>query len=374
VEATQGKQERETVLGDGDNRTTYQTFKLPKAPLTYVNAPGERPPEVPKLEIRVNDRLWTRIPSLFGHGPKEELYIVREDANGNSWIQFGDGKTGARLPSGVRNVVALYRTGTGAFGELKPETTPQPGGRLALLDKVRLPGIASGGTQPETGDNARAAAPGKIQSLDRLVSLRDFECEALGIAGVAKVTGAWDLVDNVPAVVLTVLMESGREKEVGEVQLTLNRYNRCRGPQRFPIVVRLGERRYVYADIQLGLDPTYREDSVKLEVRKSLGIAGEEGNGCNGEGGLFGLSQRSFGQSEYANRIEGVVQNVAGIIWTKVTAYGPLDPGEDPTALLLPTEPRPLHDTVGCDSLEILCLFTTHLQLTTVKEKPAEVC
>ena len=35
VDASQGKAERDAVLGNGDNRQVWQTFPLPKSPLTY---------------------------------------------------------------------------------------------------------------------------------------------------------------------------------------------------------------------------------------------------------------------------------------------------------------------------------------------------
>ena len=46
--------------------------------------------------------------------------------------------------------------------------------------------------------------------------------------------------------VLTVLMETGREAEIEEVRTILNTYNRCRGPQRFPIRVNQGVLKYIY--------------------------------------------------------------------------------------------------------------------------------
>src|SRR6266850_2804333 len=205
AEATQGKAERDAVLGNGDSRQIFQTFKLPKAPLTYLESPGSTPPEAPELQIYVGTKQWTRVASLFGRVADEEIYVVREDADNASWVQFGDGTTGARLPSGVDNVVARYRTGTGAFGALKPETTVQLGGRVPRLEKAWLPGVVSGGAEPESGDNAREAAPAKVQSLDRLVSLGDIEAEALAIAGVDKASARWDLVDNVPAILAVVL-------------------------------------------------------------------------------------------------------------------------------------------------------------------------
>lgn len=398
---TQGKTEKEALLGNGDSRQVFQTFKLPKAPLTYLISPGETPPEVPELQIYVNDHLWKRVPSFFGHGPKEEIYIVREDANGESWVQFGDGKTGARLPSGISNIVAKFRTGTGAFGALKPDTTVQAGGKLNKLDKIQLPGVISGGKEPESGEKAREAASGKIQSLDRLVSLKDFESEALAISGVSKVLTAWSLEDNIPTVCLTILMEKGREKEAAEIEKILSKYNKCHGPQRFPIEVRQGKLLYVYIDAVFGLHPAFREDMVKKAIKEALGVSGEEGNGIDGSCGLFGLSQRQFGQKEYATRIEGVIQNVEGAVWAEVKTLISIGEAEKPSELFypsafktnlpskiqikegikfLPIKALPKFTrlvesrVVSCDNLHIISLYKDHLQLSIAKVESKEVC
>lgn len=354
VEATQGKLEKEAVLGNGDGRQVFQTFKLPKAPLTYFTDKGETPPEVPELEIFVNDQRWTRVQSLFGQDPKAEVYIVREDANGESWVQFGDGKTGARLPSGVKNIKALFRTGTGVYGPLKPETKVQASDRLTGLDQLWLPGVASGGTEPESGDNAKVAAPGKVQSLGRLVSLQDFETEALAIAGVTKATAAWQLVDNLPSVVLTVLMENGREKELAEVQAMLNAYNRCRGPQRFPILVRPGQVRYLYLRLVASLHPAFRQELLSQSIHAALGTSGTSG--------LLSLSQRRFGQAEYATRIEATVQQVEGVIWSRVEALGWFPPTDQPAELAYPNPEADLA-VVPCGAGQVLTLQAQQVQL-----------
>lgn len=368
VEATQGKQEKEEILGNGDNRQIFQTFQLPKSPLTYLIVDKETPPEVPQLEIWVNNRQWQQVSSLFGHGGKEEIYIVREDANGNSWVQFGDGKTGARLPSGLQNIVVKYRTGIGAYGTLKEETTVQAGDRLANLDKIWLPGLVSGGEQPETGNNAKQAAPGKIQSLGRLVSLKDFESETLGIAGVAKVAATWALIDNIPTVVLTVLMQTGRDKEIDQVESTLNHYNRCRGAQRFPIQVNPGTLQYVYLDVSVGSDPTFRPELVRQGVIQALGVTDEDL-------GLFSLQQRQFGAKEYATRIEGIIQNVEGVVWVKVTAFGLMNGSDsEPSKLTFPPEPKPLNLVISCASNRILSLNQAHFQLKLAATISQEVC
>jgi hypothetical protein len=373
VAANQGKTESEAILGNGDSRQIFQTFKLPKSPLTYFNSNSETPPEIPELEIYVNDRLWKRVPSLFDRKPKEEIYIVREDGNGDSWVQFGDGKTGARLSSGLNNVVAKYRTGIGAFGAIKTDTTVQ-GGKLDRLDKIWLAGTATGGEQPETGDNAKAAAPGKIQSLGRLVSLKDFESETLAISGVSKVTASWELMDNIPTVMLTVLMERGREQEIDEIRQILNTYNRCRGPQRFPIYVRPGKLHYVYLDVALGINPIFRESIVTKAVKVALGVMGDEGNGIDGSRGLFGIRQRQFGQPEYATRIAGTIQNIEGVLWVKVNNFGALGAAENPANLSVPNS-KQQNKTVSCNSDEILSLYKEpHLQLSAAATLSQEDC
>lgn len=357
VEATQGKSQRETVLGNGDARASFQTFALPKAPLTYLVSEGASPPEVPELLVYVGGRLWTRVPSFFGRGATEEVYIVREDADGKSWVQFGDGATGARLPSGVANVSAAYRTGSGAFGALREGTSVSAGARLDRLEKVRLPGVASGGTEAESAENARAAAPGKVQSLDRLVSLADFEAEALAIAGVWRAAAAWEMAGGVPSLLLTVLMETGREGEMQAVRDTLAAYDRCRGMQRFPVVVVEGDLLPVFVHASFAFDPTYREADVRLSVEAALGVAGGT---TDPSAGLFWPGVRRFGAREYATRVEGTIQNAAGVLWAKVTAIGAVGTPASTTGRVL------------CPRDRVLALDASELQLSAVVTPGAE--
>lgn len=372
VDASQGKAERDAVLGNGDHRQMWQTFPLPKSPLTYFLSAGGIPPQTPELEIWVDDRRWTRVDAFYGHGPQEQIYIVREDAEGQSFVQFGDGETGARLPSGLKNVVAVYRSGVGARGPIKPGATPTASERPPGFDKLSLAGIVSGGAAPEDGEKAREAAPGKVQSLGRLVSIRDYETETLGVPGVVTAAAAWDLHAGVPAVILRVLLEAGREAEFGAVRATLAHAQRCRGPDRFALVVQQALLRYAFVDLSYARDPSYRQEDVEADLRAALGLAGDAGNERNG---LFGLHARRLGEREYASRIEGRLQNVAGVLWCKVAALGLFAAGvSDPETLLLPAAPRPLAQVLTCSPHELLQLATQHLTLTAVAEPSAGEC
>jgi hypothetical protein len=373
ADATQGKAEKQAIVGSGDGRQDFQTFKIPKAPLTYFAVAGNTPPETPELLVYVDDILWKRVPSLFAHGPKEMIYIVREDAGGASWIQFGDGATGSRLPSGVNNVVVQWRTGVNAFGALKDGTTPQAGAKLDRLDKARLPGVVAGGAAAETGGHARETAPGRIQSLDRLVSLRDYETETMAIAGVARAAAAWQINDGVPMVVLTVLMQSGRESEMNSVRDIITVANRCRGPRRFPVLANEGHLRYTYLAVNVTIDPSRRDDLMRAAISAALLGAPDDALG-DPQPGLFTPSARQFGDPEYATRIEGVIQDVPGVVWTAVTGFGMLAAGDDPTVLATPAQPWTRVETITPDAGEILTLYAAHLILTTAAEVVTGSC
>lgn len=381
VKVTQGKKQKEVVLGNGDAREVFQTFKLPKFPLTYINT--ENGESEPRLEVYVSNRMWRRVDTLLDCKPSDEVYVVREDEEGASWLQFGDGKTGRRLPTGFDNITAIYWTGIGAHGEMTEGTDPQAGDKLNRLEKIRLPGVVSGGCEPESGKKARQAAPGKIQSLGRLVSLKDFEIEALALPGIVLASAVYDIVDDTPSIVLTVLMENGREKEIKSIRDTMNRYNICRGTQRYPVSVIEGKHQYVYIDADIGRDMKLKWQVVEKNIREALGAIGDEGNGTDSSHGLFSVGTRGFGEDEYATRIEGIIQNVSGVVWVKVRQFLDITPdltGQysasqliNPSDLPIPSKPI-LNSSVTCDRNAILCLHIKHLTLHDVTSSQRGDC
>jgi hypothetical protein len=237
---------------------------------------------------------------------------------------------------------------------------------------VSLAGIVSGGAEPEDGEKAREAAPGKVQSLGRLVSIGDYETETLGVPGVVTAAAAWDLHSGVPAVILRVLLEAGREAEFSDVRATLAHAQRCHGPDRFPLVVEQALLRYSYVDISYARDPSYRRENVETDLRAALGLAGDA---INERTGLFGLRARRLGDREYATRIEGRLQNVRGVSWCRVTALGVFaGVVTHPDTLALPVSPRPLTAVLPCSPREMLQLDESHLTLTAIAEPTAGEC
>src|SRR5262249_4067499 len=110
--ASQGETQPIEALGHGDGAKTFKTFKLSRPSLTYLQAATSLEGTA-ALEIRVNGEQWSETPSFFGRRPTDRVYTARQNDNGETYVAFGDGATGARLPSGAMNVTAAYRTGLG---------------------------------------------------------------------------------------------------------------------------------------------------------------------------------------------------------------------------------------------------------------------
>lgn len=378
VDASQGKTVDRVAIGSGDARALFQSFVLPKAPLTYLFDAMRTPAQTPALDVYVDGILWKRLDTLFNAGPKCQVYIVREDSEGNSVVQFGDGKTGARLPTGRSNIVAGYRSGIGAHGELKAGSKPQATGKLNGLDKVFLPVDVTTGADPESADNARLAAPAKLQSLGRLVSLADYEAETRMLPNVLKASARWAAPEGTPLIALTVLTQSGSSADLAQIRDALTAYSRCRGPARYPVLAINGHKQFVHVDALVGYDPSRLVEDISKAIKLALGLSGEEANGIDGKDGLFGLNQRDFHQSIHTSEIIAAIQNVPGVAWVQLRAARALPPGSppqtDPNQIALPTTnliPSPL---LPCSAHFLLALHTRHLVLGFVSAQAQAEC
>jgi len=220
----------------------------------------------------------------------------------HSWSSSATVTTGARVfrPASECDSRDLAPE-PGAFGCAEADTKVQGGQQARAARQILYAGMSpQAAPNPRTCDNAREAAPGKIQSLDRLVSVEDFESEALAISGVTKAAGAWQLADNIPEVVVTVLMETGRGDEFGDVRATLAGYSRNRGPGRFPIAVLQGHLEYVVinADVRVRLDVSRRRHHESDS--QALGVNSGKPNVRDDQSGLFSCATAWLRHREYA--------------------------------------------------------------------------
>jgi uncharacterized phage protein gp47/JayE len=213
--ATHGETVSKEVLGDGDASQAFQSFLLKKTPLTYVPEAGAENGAASTLEVRVENALWKEVAHFYGRSDQARVYTIRIGNENSVAVRFGDGQTGARLPTGKKNLVAKYRQGIGEDGNV------DAGKIIIALDKptglksVTNPIAASGGSDPETLSKARINAPATVRTLGRIVSLSDFEDAARAYAGIAKAKADWHWDGMEQAVLLIVAGDSGATIEEG---------------------------------------------------------------------------------------------------------------------------------------------------------------
>lgn len=298
--ATHGETVSE-ILGSGDARKTFQGFYLNHKPLTYISASTASGIES-TLEVRVNDILWKEAPSLYGHGHNERIYIVRTGDNGRTLIQFGDGKTGALLPSGKENVHAKYRKGSGLEGLVKA-------GQLKLLmtrpygvKDVINPLDADSADEPESPDNARMNAPLKVLTLDRIVSLRDYEYFARSFAGIAKALGTWTWDGQTRGVFITVAGPKGAEiKTESKVYENLMTALKKSGDPSVLVIVKSYNNAFFKLSANLRIDSDYIGEKVLNEVKAELARH-------------FSFEMRDFGRQVSLSEVMAVIQSVSGVV------------------------------------------------------------
>lgn len=188
-EAIRGESVVDEVLGSANAAEPFNSFTLKKKPLVWRDDAAQAGGRSPDLAVRVAGIEWLRVDSFFGRRADDEVFVVRQQPDGGTRIIFGDGKRGARPPSGVDNVRADYRFGAGAAsppaGAISQVKTPVKG-----LATVRGPLPAAGGADPESAEELRTAAPAFALTLGRAVSLADFEALARSY-GVANAAAGW---------------------------------------------------------------------------------------------------------------------------------------------------------------------------------------
>ena len=185
VPASHGRSTEE-VLGSGDASVPSQQFRLRQQPLVF--RPAQDGSVTPDLEVFVDGVRWDRAPLLERCGPDAQAYAVETTYDGGVVVRFGDGTCGRRLPTGSENVLARFRVGGGAVGNLAAgdlrKLRQPPRGLRGIAHVVP----ATGGEDAEPADAVRTRLAAHLRSLDtRVVSPRDIDELVRDWPGVAEV-------------------------------------------------------------------------------------------------------------------------------------------------------------------------------------------
>ena len=304
--ASHGEAQPLEALGHGDGARAFQTFKLSRSNLTYLQTAGSLEGTA-ALEVRVNGELWKETPSFFARRASERLYTARQSDNAETYIAFGDGTTGARVPSGAMNVTAIYRTGLGLQGRMKAGQISIPLERPVGVRSVSNPLPADGAADPETRDRAREAAPNSVKTFGRVVSLADFEviATASGLAARAHVTWVWSELER--AVHVTVAGPQGDKLSASSLALLRSAFDTARDPNR-PLLLANVVRVPVVISARLLRNPAYESDAMLEDARTKL-LA------------LFSFDAMPLGAAVFASAIYATLQSATGIVAADIDVF-----------------------------------------------------
>lgn len=308
VKATHGET-RQEILGSGDGSRALQSFALKQPPLTFVPAPTAKGVDS-TLHVYVNNVEWHETDTLAMLGPKDRNFITKTDDDAKTTVIFGNGKQGMRLPTGVENVNAIYRQGIGKGGNVLAEQVSLLQSRPLGVKSVINPLRASGGADKEDRDQARENAPLAVMSLDRLVSLQDYTDFTRTFAGIGK-ADARRLTDGLRELIHITI--AGADDipidPTSDLYRNLLIALRKLGDPSLPIQVDTRELIALILSANIRLQKDYLWEPVVTEVRAQLLDA-------------FGFHRRALAQPALLCEIIALIQNVEGVAYVDVDAFG----------------------------------------------------
>ena len=305
VRASHGERAKQ-VIGSGDGAATHQHITLNKPKLTHLTAPNSTSGRTAALTVRVDGVAWTQVPSLYQQPAASKVYTVRVDDDAKAHVRFGDGKMGARVPTGQINIEAEYRSGIGLAGEVGAATLTLLKSRPYGVKSVTNPLAADDAEDPEQMENARANAPLTVRTLDRVVSLPDYEDFAAAFPSIGK-TQAVELWNGHQELVhVTVLDTTGDRVSYDQLINLRTAIERFRDPNR-RFVCENGDVITFDLNAEVLIDPAYRWADVESALRTILLDA-------------FSYAQRGFGQPVSAAEVVERMHLVKGVVAVDVNA------------------------------------------------------
>jgi predicted phage baseplate assembly protein len=317
IQATHGETRNE-ILGSGDGTQGLQKFSL-RQPLTHVPALTATGTQS-TLQVFVNNVLWREVDSLANTGPSDRCYMTQTDDSDQTTITFGDGVHGLRLPSGVQNVRAVYRTGIGTAGMVVANQASLLVTRPLGVTGVVNPLPATGAADRDSRDQARRNTPLAVAALDRLVALQDYADFARTFSGIGKAS-AVQLSDGHRSIVYVTIAGADSpkiDKSSGLFQNLLQAFRQLGDPN-LPLQVDLCELMLLVISAKVQVFTDYQWDNVAPLIRAALLDA-------------FGSAQRDLAQSVALSDVIRTIQLVPGVAYADVTTFDSISETDIATA------------------------------------------
>ena len=280
---------------------------------------------------------WTVVRDVVESPPGSRQVMAEVDDAGLGRLRFSPGDQ----PSGP--VTASYQAGQGAAGNVQAEAinavvalSTAARAALSVVQSLRNPLPAVGGTDPESIAAAKAALPGAfLVGQPRALVAADYTAIAERVPGVRRAATVlrWTGIRYAADVaVQPAAGEDPGQELLADVQDALWPLRRIghelwvRPPSYRPLVVAL--------NVDIGADV------VRADATAALTALLGSGQQADGTPGLFNPGRLGFGQPVYASPIVAAAQDVPGVDAVALTRFGFLGPQAPPVSSPIPEQLR----------------------------------
>jgi len=299
-------------LGSGDASLAFQRFNLRRSPLTFVSAPTNSG-TVAEIDVRVNGLKFEETDFLADAGPNDRLFQLSVAGDGSASVEFGDGKSGVRLPSAPENIKAIYRVGIGTAGNVAAEQISLATTRPLGVNGVINPLKAVGGANRDGPESIRRNIPVPTLALSpnaRLVSVADYEYFARAFAGIGDVRAALLSDGRYQCVHVTVAGVDDAPLDPAEPPMTalVAAYAQFGDPA-LPVIVDARERVSLLIQASVALDKDADSDEAETAVRRRVAEA-------------FSFANRGLVRPAYRSELIALLQGTPGVTYVDLDAFG----------------------------------------------------
>ncbi len=281
---------------------------------------------LPDVRLTSGDALWLPQPDLLASDRFDRSFAVELEADGRSWLRFGDDVHG-RAPSAGTDFVASWSEMLGAAGNVGAGVLTTLVTDAAGIDTVTNPLPALGGTDPEPMVQVKQFAPTAFVTQERAVTPTDWVVaakrnpEVQDAAAHLRWTGSWWTV------FLTLDLLGGRRLAQETVlakrlHSTLDRF-RIAGYD-------LELRDPIDVPVSLGMWVCVSPGVFRADVLEALLDAFAHHDTATGRG-FFHPDNFSFGQPLYLSAVISRAMRVPGVRSVTVTELHPVGvlPGDE---------------------------------------------
>jgi predicted phage baseplate assembly protein len=314
-------------------------YRLPAAAGALDTKPDDALPAI-HLDSRSEGdkkRRWKPVRDLLNSGEGGPQFVVEIDNEGQAALRFGDDRFGQRPAPGT-TFTPVYRIGNGAEGNVGAESvahvvTEDPSLSLALslavsdlgvAQPVRNPIPARGGSEPETMESVRQAAPVAFRTQERAVTAEDYAAFAMKFPGVQRAaatmrwTGSWYTVfitvDRLGGAEITPAFER-RLRDFLEPYRMAGHDIEIDGPRYVPLEI----------EMTVCVKPGY----FRSAVREALLAVFSDRVLPDGNKGLFHPDNFTFGQTIYLSPFYTAALAVDGVESVEISAFRVQDSDDD---------------------------------------------